>query len=88
MGSELRQVLDSSLLELTSTLDSQRNSEVPSHADFQSKGSSSVATSIDPHASKPEVVTAAEMQDITLKYERMMEERESEYKAQLHEETR
>lgn len=88
MGSELRQVLDSSLLELTGTLDSQRNSEVPSYADFQSKGSSSVATSIDPHASKPEVVTAAELQDITLKYERMIEERESEYKAQLHEETR
>ncbi|KAH8548521.1 Up-regulated during septation-domain-containing protein [Umbelopsis sp. PMI_123] len=89
MGSELRQVLDSSLLELTGnlgSLDSDRSSAGPSILDFQSKGSSSVATSIDPTATKPETVTVAEMQEITQKHERLMEELETEYKARLHEE--
>lgn len=91
MGSELRHVLDSSLLELTGnlgSLDSDRSSEGPMFADYQSKGTSSVATSIDPPATKPESVTVAEMQEITQKHEKMMEELETEYEARLHEEVR
>jgi Up-regulated During Septation len=91
MGSELRHVLDSSLLELTGnlgSLDSNRSSEGPMFTDFQSKGTSSVATSIDPTVVKPESVTVAEMQEITQKHEKMMEELETEYEARLHEEVR
>ncbi|KAG2184202.1 hypothetical protein INT44_009217 [Umbelopsis vinacea] len=87
MGSELRHVLDSSLLELSGnlgSLDSSRSSEGPMFADFQSKGTSSVATSIDPP--KPESVTVAEMQEMSQKHEKMMEEIETEYEARLHEE--
>lgn len=87
MGSELRYVLDSSLLELSDHIGSS-SSEAPSLTDNQSKDESSANTSMEPILPKVDVISVNELQNITSKYEKLMEERETEFLAKLHEETR
>ncbi|CAM0138217.1 unnamed protein product [Umbelopsis sp. WA50703] len=86
MGSELRHVLDSSLLELSDHIGSS-SSEAPSLTDYQSKEESSANTYMEPALPKVDVISVNELQNITTKYEKLMEERETEFLAKLHEET-
>ncbi|KAJ2955190.1 hypothetical protein NQZ79_g8780 [Umbelopsis isabellina] len=86
MGSELRHVLDSSLLELSDHIGSS-SSEAPSLTDYHSKDESSANTSMEPVLPKVDVISVNELQNITAKYEKLMEERETEFLAKLHEET-